>query len=229
MNIKRLVKLSFIIISVLVFLIFSTNTIVLYKIQENNLSKKNISELVLMQENMNTLVEEILSATSHQELQLIEQEFDAFEKAFEQINQNFFLEDEDDLLDQLIKDIHSYPLIFNSLKELAQNEEAIEVAFEKIFDTQKSRIELQQTFQRLYPKESLIRNKIEEAILQYQNITLVKDLGDMKYYSKEMLFQHKNEEYFTKWLSKIDALNQHLPLKSLNSTNKQLNSLVKRF
>ncbi|RXJ58142.1 HD-GYP domain-containing protein [Candidatus Marinarcus aquaticus] len=213
MNIKRLVKLSFIIVSVLVFLIFSANTIALHKIQENNLSKRNISELVLMQENMNTLVEEILSANSNEELQRIEKEFDAFEKSFENINQNFFIKDEDDILDQLIKDIHRYPIIFNSLEKLSLNEEAIEVAFEKIFETQKNKIELQETFNRLYPKESLIRNRIEEAILQHQNITLVKDLGDMKYYSKEMLFQHKNEEYFKKWLSKIDTLNQHLALK----------------
>ncbi len=69
-----------------------------------------------------------------------------------------------------------------------------------------AKIALSLLFNAHYPQESRTRNELEKKILSTRNITLIKDLGDMKYYSKEMLFQHQNEEYFHKWLNEIEFL-----------------------
>lgn len=52
MNIKKIVKISFIIISFIVLLIGMINTTIIYQIRENNLTKQLINDLVSMQEKM---------------------------------------------------------------------------------------------------------------------------------------------------------------------------------
>jgi response regulator RpfG family c-di-GMP phosphodiesterase len=45
--------------------------------------------------------------------------------------------------------------------------------------------------------------------MKTKNIDVFKELSNVKYYSKEMLFQHKNREYLTKWLHSIKNLQQN--------------------
>lgn len=206
MNIKKIVKLSFIVIATLVFLIFFANSIVLYQIQENDLSKNHISQLVSMQENMNSLVKDILNTPTKEDLKKIKKEFLFYEKEFEKTKEFFSKNDENDFVDYLISDMHKNPIISQNLELLYKNEKELEKAFDTIFDIQSDKIELTLLFDESYPQESRIRNELEKAILQTKNLTLIKDLGDMKYYSKEMLFQHQNEEYFNKWIKEIEFL-----------------------
>lgn len=201
-----MVKLSFIVIGLLVVLIFFANTIVLYQIKENDSSKKSISQLVLLQENMNMLVKDILSTATQDELRVIQKEFWKYEKEFEAIKEEFFLNNSQDLVDYIIQDIHEHEVIRTNLQSLYKNEKDIEAAFEAIFSIQSKKIELKNSFEQNYPQESHLRNSIEATIIKSQNIPLIQALSDMKYYSKEMLFQHKNQEYFTKWLNKIKTL-----------------------
>jgi response regulator RpfG family c-di-GMP phosphodiesterase len=216
MNIKKIVKLSFILIAVFVLLIFFTNTIVLHQIKENDYSKTNIAALVSMQENMNDLVKDILSSQTHDELRGIQKEFWAYEKTFEHTKEKFFEKEKKDLFDYIIKDIHEHQAIHSHLKSLYKNEKEIEEAFEMIFSIQVQRIELKNLFEQHYPQESYLRNIIEAQILKTKDIQLLKQLSDMKYYSKEMLFQHKNEEYFTKWIDKIKTLQHHHSIEVFN-------------
>ena len=53
MDIKRVVKISFIIMAIIIFVITIINTVVIYQIKENNQTKQAISDLVFMQEKMN--------------------------------------------------------------------------------------------------------------------------------------------------------------------------------
>lgn len=55
MNIKKVVKFSFIIMAVISTIIAFINTIVIYQIKENNHTKILINDLVSMQEKMNEL------------------------------------------------------------------------------------------------------------------------------------------------------------------------------
>jgi len=211
MNIKKVVKLSFTLISALILLIFFTNTVVLNQIKENDTSKTNIAYLVSMQESMNSLVKDILSSNTQKELEGIQKEFWKFEKSFEQIKEKFE-KDKSDFLDYMIKDIHEHKTISTHLNSLYKNEKDIEKAFDEIFSIQTKRIELKELFERDYPQESYLRNIIESHILKAKNIESLTQLSDVKYYSKEMLFQHKNNEYFTKWINKIEILQKNYPL-----------------
>ncbi len=115
MNIKKIVKLSFVVIATLVFLIFFANSIILYQIQENDLSKNHISQLVSMQENMNSLVKDILNANTKEELQTIKEEFSYYEKEFEKTKKFFAQNDENDFVDTFISDMHKNPIISQNL------------------------------------------------------------------------------------------------------------------
>lgn len=211
MNIKKIVKISFIIIAVLVFLIFFTNSIVLYQIKENDMAKNNISKLVSMQENMNALVKDILNTHTLNELNTIKQSFLAYEKEFEELKKAFIKGHNTDFIDFFINDIPEHPTVHKHLDILYANEKEIEEAFDNIFDVQSEKIEFTTLFNTHYPTESTLRKKLEESILKTKNISLIKDIGDIKYYSKEMLFQHQNEEYFNKWLKEITLLQKMYP------------------
>ncbi|MFV0564134.1 hypothetical protein [Malaciobacter mytili] len=87
MNIKKVVKLNFLIIIILILSIFLVNSIVLEKLKENQISKKEISKLVFMQENMNFLVKDIIDTQNLKELQEIKDEFLTYEIKFEKIKE----------------------------------------------------------------------------------------------------------------------------------------------
>ncbi|PHO16569.1 hypothetical protein, partial [Malaciobacter marinus] len=156
MNIKKIVKISFIIIVFLVLSIFLVNSIVLKKLKENELSRKNISKLVLMQENMNLLVKDIITSKNLKELKIIKKEFTLNEKKFEKIKKKLLIDDKDDTLDYLIQDIHKHPNILKHLLLLSKSEKKIEEKFDTIFNLQKRKIELKNLFKKEYPKESKI-------------------------------------------------------------------------
>ena len=67
MDIKRVVKYSFISMALIIFIITAINTIVIYQIKENNSTKQSINDLVSMQEKMNEIfarVEDIMTETT---------------------------------------------------------------------------------------------------------------------------------------------------------------------
>ena len=206
MNIKKIVKFSFLIIALLVVIIFFANSLVLYQIKENNLSKKNISELITMQEGMSNLIDDLLIAKNEKELEDIAKSFLKYEKNFETKYDDFFIYQRDDLIDYLIQDIHKNPIIKKDLETIAKNEKNIESFFEGIFHTQSEIIKYTNLFNKKYPQENLQRKALEKIVLKTKNILLIKEFGDMKYYSKEVLFQRKNQEYLDIWINEINIL-----------------------
>ncbi|WP_419777229.1 HD-GYP domain-containing protein [Malaciobacter marinus] len=220
MNIKKIVKISFIIIVFLVLSIFLVNSIVLKKLKENELSRKNISKLVLMQENMNLLVKDIITSKNLKELKIIKKEFTLNEKKFEKIKKKLLIDDKDDTLDYLIQDIHKHPNILKHLLLLSKSEKKIEEKFDTIFNLQKRKIELKNLFKKEYPKESKIRKSIEIDILKTKNLKLITKFSDIKYYSKELLFQHKNKKYLEIIIERLNSLkNEYNSPKLLNYIN----------
>jgi response regulator RpfG family c-di-GMP phosphodiesterase len=190
------------------WLIFFTNSIILYQIKENDQSKTSISKLVSMQENMNGLVKEAVSSNTHEDLKNIQEKFWEYEKEFEQVRESF-IKNKDDLIDYMIEDIHQNQFVSKSLISLYKNEKEIEGAFDKILTSKSKEIELINLFEQHYPQESYLRNILENSIMKTKNIEVFKELSNVKYYSKEMLFQHKNREYLTKWLHSIKNLQQN--------------------
>lgn len=190
------------------WLIFFTNSIILTQFKENDQSKSTITKLVSMQENMDALAKEVALSNTYEELKNIQKKFWEYEKEFEQAREGF-LKNKNDLIDYVIQDIHQNQFVNQNLISLYKNEKEIEKAFDKIFTSQSKKIELTNLFEQHYPQESYLRNILENSIVETKNIELLKELSNIKYYSKEMLFQHKNREYLTKWLDSIKNLQQN--------------------
>lgn len=85
MNIKKIVKLSFIMMAIIIFIITLINTIVIYQIKENNQIKQAISDLVAMQDKMNELLKDTTNVKSIEELKKKKEDFLKFELEFEDI------------------------------------------------------------------------------------------------------------------------------------------------
>ena len=116
MDIKRIVKYSFISMAVIIFIITAINTVVIYQIKENNNTKQSINDLVSMQEKMNELLKDTTTVKSIEELEQKKKDFVKYELEFEEIEKRFILKDENDLVDFFISDIHENKII--STKEL---------------------------------------------------------------------------------------------------------------
>ena len=69
MDIKRIVKYSFISMAVIIFIITAINIVVIYQIKENNNKKQSINDLVSMQEKMNELLKDTTAVKSIEELE----------------------------------------------------------------------------------------------------------------------------------------------------------------
>ena len=75
MDIKRVVKYSFISMALIIFIITAINTIVIYQIKENNSTKQLITNLVSMQEKMNELLKDTININSIEKLDKAKDEF----------------------------------------------------------------------------------------------------------------------------------------------------------
>ena len=85
MDIKRVVKYSFISMALIIFIITAINTIVIYQIKENNSTKQSINDLVSMQEKMNELLKDTTTVKSIEELEQKKKDFVKYELEFEEI------------------------------------------------------------------------------------------------------------------------------------------------
>ncbi len=207
-NIKKIVKISFIIISLIVLLIGMINTTIIYQIRENNLTKQLINDLVSMQEKMNELLKDTTLVTSLDELESKKASFIKYELEFEEIEKIFSLRDENDFVDFFISDIHKDKIISSKLNLLYESEKQIEEAFDTIYELEKEKINLKNQFDIDYPIENDIRKSIDLKIQELKDYELYRLFSDVKYYSKETLYQYRNQITLDKWLKKIELFNE---------------------
>ncbi|AXX96445.1 response regulator c-di-GMP phosphodiesterase, RpfG family [Arcobacter ellisii] len=207
-NIKKIVKISFIIISFIVLLIGMINTTIIYQIRENNLTKQLINDLVSMQEKMNELLKDTTLVTSLDELESKKASFIKYELEFEEIEKIFSLRDENDFVDFFISDIHKDKIISSKLQLLYESEKQIEEAFDTIYELEKEKINLKNQFDIDYPIENDIRKSIDLKIQELKDYELYRLFSDVKYYSKETLYQYRNQITLDKWLKKIELFNE---------------------
>ncbi|MGB5867540.1 MAG: HD domain-containing phosphohydrolase [Arcobacteraceae bacterium] len=210
MNIKKIIKFSFVIIAFFVLIIGSISALVMYQIKENTASKKHISKLVLLQEDMNSKIKDLMLANTQEQLNNIKKEFVLQEHDFEDTRDAFITNNEDDFIDNFIVDIHQHDNILLDLKILFANEKEIEKKFDKLYDLQKDKIEFEILFKKIYAVENNMRKDLEKTIERFKNLETTKAFGYLQYYSKETLYQHKDQKTLQKWLNQITILyNKH--------------------
>ena len=164
MGIKKVIKISFISILLIIAVIGIINTIVIYQIKENNSTKQSINNLVFMQERMNELLKDTITMDSIDKLDKAKQDFINYELNFEKIRENFEKDNRKDLVDFFISDINNDEIIANNLNLLFESEKEIEEAFDLIDTLQENKIELSEQFSKDYPVENEIRKKLEHEV-----------------------------------------------------------------
>ena len=206
MNIKKIVKYSFIIMATIIFIITAINTLVIYQIKENNQTKQAISDLVFMEDKMNELLKDTTNVESIEELKQKKEDFLKFELEFEDIEKLFTIKDENDFVDFFISDIHKDKIISTKLDLLFENEKEIEDEFYIIYDLENKKLDLKEEFDKNYLIENQIRKELDLKIQELKSYKLFKLFSDVKYYSKETLYQYKNQITLNKWIEKIELL-----------------------
>ena len=142
------------------------------------------------------------------------------------------IKDKDDLVDKIVTDIHKDTKILSRLQTLFSHEQIVENYFDVAYLLQKEKITLTERFDELYPQENNIRKLIQDSIYKTNNLTSIISLGNSKYYSKEALFQHKNQKYVDKWLESIMMIEDIIPKEHFEpylKVVKQLSTLVLRL
>ena len=122
------------------------------------------------------------------------------------MREGFTQQDKNDLIDLLISDIHKNKIISDNLNLLFESEHEIEKSFDAIYDLQEKKIDLIAQFNRDYPIENELRKKLDHEVIERKDFKLSQLFGDVKYYSKEVLYQKRDRETFNKWLGKIELL-----------------------
>ena len=206
MNIKKIVKYSFIIMATIIFIITAINTLVIYQIKENNQTKQAISDLVFMQDKMNELLKDTTNVESIEELKQKKEDFLKFELEFEDIEKLFTIKDENDFVDFFISDIHKDKIISTKLDLLFENEKQIEDVFTEIYKLQEIEIQFKKDFDIVYPLENQIRKELDLKIASLKSYEIFKLFSDVEYYSKEALYQYRDKKTLDKWLHKIELL-----------------------
>ena len=206
MNIKKIVKYSFIIMATIIFIITAINTLVIYQIKENNQTKQAISDLVFMQDKMNELLKDTTNVESIEELKQKKEDFLKFELEFEDIEKLFTIKDENDFVDFFISDIHKDKIISTKLELLFENEKQIEDVFTEIYKLQEIKIQFKKDFDIVYPLENQIRKELDLKIASLKSYEIFKLFSDVEYYSKEALYQYRDKKTLDKWLHKIELL-----------------------
>jgi len=215
MNIKRQVKLSFVVIAILVMIISSVNFLVSVQVKANNAIKADIGKLISLQEDMNGMLKDVRNSESIKKLNVVKRLFTTYEKQFEQLKKRTLSYNSQNILYSFSEDFRKDKIIKESLETLIQNEKNIESAFDKIFVLQQDAIKLLLNINDNYSNENRTRKLIEKEIDKTKDLFLIKKLGKMEYHSKETLFQHKDRRTLTKWLANIDTIEAKYPLKLL--------------
>jgi response regulator RpfG family c-di-GMP phosphodiesterase len=205
-GIKSKVKYSFVIMGFIVAFVGVINVVLLYQVIENSKLAKDIDNLVYVQENMHEILKDTSLIEDIKKVEESKKRFVEFEHQFETIEAKYKELIKRDFLDFLIEDIHEDNQFNQSLNFLFQNELNIEHAFERIYDIQKEIIDLNLKFQTLYPSENKIRKELGKKIESLKNYEIFQLYTDVKYYSKETLYQYKDQKRLDTWLSKIKTL-----------------------
>lgn len=203
MKIKNKIKLSFLTVIILVFIIATVSFVITFQIRENSLLNNQISQLVLLQERMNQATKDLSESRSIAAIEHLKKQFNQYENTFETIREAMPLDNNAGFMALLSNDKQAQEEIIKNLKALFINEHKIEISFSKIYELQKKQIELKHTFDYLYPKEKNERTNIYQQILLLKNLNSIHSFGLAQYYSKEALYQHQNQVILSKWIDAI--------------------------
>lgn len=206
MNIRTKVKLSFVFVVLLLLFLGLISGVITYQIKENSTFVKNISRILSMQEGMNDILTQSTQINDLKKLEKFKAEFSEYENSFEKLREEMSQGNNVQFVNFLIENLGRDKTIQQHLEELYLNEHAIELLYDEIFELERKKLEALEIFNTLYPQEKNIRIEIEKIVLEGNRVEQIKALSNLRYYSKEMLYQHGDEVTLKKWLHPIQEL-----------------------
>lgn len=97
-----------------------------------------------------------------------------------------------------------------------------EIIYFELVNVHDEFLELKKEFDLESPNEKEKRHKIQEIIAKENEPVLIRSMGNVLYYSKEALYQYKDEEHIDKWLQSIVKLKKDADFLENNDLNKTL-------
>ncbi len=83
MNIRRKVKLSFVVIVLMLVFLGLVSTVITYQVKENSNFRAKVSHIVILQEGMNDILVESIKINDLEKLEKLKIEFAQYENDFE--------------------------------------------------------------------------------------------------------------------------------------------------
>jgi len=205
-NIRKKVKYNFRFIIGLLLLISVINGIIILQIKDNSLFKNQINSIISIQNNMDEILQNLILSKNLATLNKLKQSFVKEEQAFEKIKSKILLSKKVDLLDKILPELIHNKEIVLKVNILFNNEKKVESVFDKSFDIHEKKLLKQIEFDTIYPNENQQRKDIEKFILTTNNFKLSTLVGNMKYYSKETLYQKKDLIRLNDWVKSIGLI-----------------------
>ena len=206
MNIRTKVRFSFILIILVLLVLGIISVIITYQIKENSNFRENISRILLMEEGMSDILAESTKVTDSHVLEKFKADFLAYEKKFERLKEELSPKKRWHLAEMVIQNLRENTSIRQNLNALYRNEQSIELTYDENFALENEKFDRQEYFNTLYPQENALRAHIQELIFARNNVEEIKVLGNIRYYSKETLYQQRDSERLKKWEDAIHLL-----------------------
>ncbi len=204
MSIKKTIKLNIYVVCFFLICILLANYYVIKKIETNNEHKNSVSELIFLQEEMNTLIFNIVHIKRRISLDRSKTKFYKIKDKFEnvKINLNSHLSDEH----HISHDKSFNTIITDDFKKLVTHKKDGVSSFNVLHALQSNKIAMNKIVSNNLPLEKTLRKSIKSKILLQNRIDTFKNFVLAEYYSKEALFQYKEKKYFDKWAKQIILL-----------------------
>lgn len=210
MNIRKKLIYSFIILVVFILSIEFLSLISTYQIREDTQFATQVSNLIKIQENMNEVINSVVYENEIKNLEKIKGDFQGYELSFEKLERVINAANQKDWVDFILEDSHQNQEIKTSLSKLFDNEKLIETTFDTIYQSQSNKLNKKQDFENRYKEENEKRVALQKLVFDTEDRELIQEFGNLKYYSKETLYQHKDQERLSKWLDSINKIIEKL-------------------
>ncbi len=217
MIIRKKVIVSFIVLMFFIVTISVLSLFITHQIKDDLNFSKQVLKLINIQENMNEVIILTINEKSLVNLKDKKSDFVKYEQHFELLQKTFKQNEKKEFKDYFFDDVHLDSEVKESLLNLFKNEHSIELVFDNIYDIQTNILLNHALFKKLYPLEKKKRNKLQELVFNLNNVELMNEFGDLKYFSKETLYQYRTKEAMLEWTNSITKIRVNLKTQNKDS------------
>ena len=205
MKISTKLVISFVLVAALVVLVGFFGFTAITSIQENNAMQSGVAKLV-----------DLLDDSLVQVLQLVEtdnvEEYTKIKSNIEHLRVDF---------DRLSKET-SFLSGLEGFEDFELTVADFTTISNGIIAVHKEKLGQDKEFSEKQKIARDVRHKLPGAILAIHDLTLTEQFGFMQYYSKEAIYQYKDQEHLDEWFASIQAVRNTIESLSIDQTAKDI-------